>query len=214
MADNYSPLLSSSTYGAWSHMSDEMYSRADAHRWFLNLLIRTWPRGTVNRVWLLFQILGKRFSARSHSGTTAAFRRAHQEEEACMTVCWAVSVDGFVVMTRHQWFLCFPSSTAPLTGPENWWLLTGANNWRSGNSKSDLRGWDQTIEGRGNVLTTTQLFSVNSYLYHLFPLQTGEEEIVWINKRTRSFVQLCWGKQAHLHKEREAKGRVFQPLVR
>lgn len=27
-----SPLLFSSTYSAWCHLSDEMYSRADAHR--------------------------------------------------------------------------------------------------------------------------------------------------------------------------------------
>lgn len=88
---NRSPLLSSSTYSAWCHMSDEMYSRADAHRSLLRF--GAWEATPVklcnrkNRVWFSFQIFGKRFSARSHSGTTAAFRRAHQEEEACMTVC-------------------------------------------------------------------------------------------------------------------------------
>lgn len=49
------------------------------------------PAGVVTRVWFCFQVPGECFSARSHSGIAAAFRRAHQAEEACETdCCWAV----------------------------------------------------------------------------------------------------------------------------
>lgn len=51
----------------------------------------------------------------------------------------------------------------------------------------------------------------DSYRCPLSPLQTGEEKTVWVNQRTRGFVQLCGGEQAHVHGEGEAEGRVTPP---